>query len=155
MLAEFLRKKGVGPRWPLVIAFGVLGLFLLIVLAFGQATDEDLRFLLIWSVVMLICIFMPQWLSWLSLRNAKKQNDGVVPESVLTFGETIEMHEGNAHFTFEYRKIAQVVRLNHSYVLMLGKRNGIILRTDCFTKGSFAEFKQFLREKRPDLDIPE
>ena len=59
------------------------------------------------------------------------------------------------HITVEYRKIVRVLRLKHSYVLMIGKRNGVMLDPKGFTKGAFEEFKHFLREKRPDLTIPE
>ena len=59
------------------------------------------------------------------------------------------------HIAVEYRKIRRVVHLRHSYVLMIGRRNGVILDPNTFTKGTFAEFKQFFREKRPDLTIPE
>jgi len=89
------------------------------------------------------------------MKNGKKQNDGVAPEVIITFGETIKLHEGMVDITVEYRKIQKVVRLKHSYMLMIGKRNGLMLNPDCFTKGTFEEFKQFLREKRPDLKIPE
>lgn len=65
------------------------------------------------------------------------------------------MFEGTIHITAEYCKIVRVVRLKHSYVLMMGKRNGLILDSNAFTKGTFEEFKQFIREKRPDLNIPE
>ena len=98
---------------------------------------------------------MPQWYTWLTLRNVKKQNDGMQPETIVTFGDIIEMHEGMVHLTIEYRKIKKVIRLKYSYMLMLGKRNGVMLAPDSFTKGTFEEFKQFLREKRPDLVIPE
>ena len=59
------------------------------------------------------------------------------------------------HLTVEYRKICKVVRLKHSYVLMIGKRNGVMLDPNGFTKGNFEDFKRFLQEKRPDLTVPE
>ena len=98
---------------------------------------------------------MPHWVTWGSLRNAKKLNDGIMPETVVTAGDVLELDEGMTHITVEYRKIRRVVHLRHSYVLMIGRRNGVILDPNAFTKGTFAEFKQFLREKRPDLTIPE
>jgi transcriptional regulator with XRE-family HTH domain len=76
-------------------------------------------------------------------------------ETVIAFGETIEIHEGMVHLTIEYRKSVREVRLKHSYMLMLGKHNGVLIDPNGFTKGSFEEFKGFLREKRPDLTIPE
>ena len=57
--------------------------------------------------------------------------------------------------TLDYETIVRVVRLKHSYVLMNSRRTGIMLDTSSFTKGTFEEFKQFIRTKRPDLKIPE
>ena len=73
----------------------------------------------------------------------------------MTFGDTIEMHEGMVHLTIEYRKIVRTIRLKHSYMLMLGKRNGVMLEPNAFTKGSFEEFKQFLRTKCPGILVVE
>ena len=94
-------------------------------------------------------------IAWNALRVSRRNNDGVMPETRITVGETIEMDEGIVHVSLEYRKLRRVMHLKHSYVLMLGRRNGLIIDPNGFTKGTFAEFKQFLREKRPDLDIPE
>ena len=118
--------------------------------------ETDSRTLLIiLGVSMLAVCFLPQFYAWSVMKNGKKQNDGVAPEVIITFGETIKLHEGMVDITVEYRKIQKVVRLKHSYMLMIGKRNGLMLNPDCFTKGTFEEFKKFLREKRPDLKIPE
>ena len=40
-------------------------------------------------------------------------------------------------------------------VLGVHKNMMLFIAVDGFTKGTFSEFKQFLREKRPDLKIPE
>ena len=151
MLAEFARKYSVGPRWPIVIVFWIIYLFVLIPCIVNVESYDELPLLIVLGVIMLAVGFMPHFYTWSVFQNVKKQNDGVQPETIITFGDVIEMHEGMVHLTIEYRKIVRVVRLKHSYMLMLGKRNGIMLRTDCFTKGTFEEFKQFLQAKRPDL----
>ena len=43
----------------------------------------------------------------------------------------------------------------YSYELIKSKNERIVVEPGSFTKGTFAEFKQFLRQKRPDLLIPE
>jgi len=157
MMAEFGRKYAVGPRMPMMIGFWALYLFAAIPACVRpDAFDSGFRWLLvILGITMLAVCFMPQLYARSVMKNTKKQNDGIVPEVIITFGETIKLHEGWVDVTVEYRKIQKVVRLKHSYMLMLGKRNGLMLRPDSFTKGTFEEFKQFLREKRPDLKIPE
>ncbi len=151
MIAEFARKFSVGPKWPIVILFWALYLFLLIPCIAAVELYDKLPLLIVLGISMLAVDFMPHLYAWSALRNGKKQNDDVLPETIVTFGDVIELHEGMVHLTIEYRKITRVIRLKHSYMLMLGKRNGVMLRTDCFTKGTFEEFKQFLKAKRPDL----
>ena len=155
MFTEFARKYAVGPRWPILIASWVLYLFSLTVLIWAGGIGEIGYFLLFLGVFLFLLGFMPQWYSWQTMKNTKKQNDGVIPETVITFGDSIELHEGMVNITVEYRKIVRTVRLKHSYLLMIGKRNGVMLDPDGFTKGSFEDFKQFLREKRPDLKVVE
>ena len=155
MLAEFYRKYSVGPRPVLVCIMVFVYVYFIANSWWNGILLEMLPMLLFMGVIFGSLYFLPDYYVWNNLRNVKKQNDNVLPETVVTFGDTIEMHEGMAHFTIEYRKIQKVVRLKHSYVLLNGKRTGIILCIDGFTKGSFEEFKQFLREKRPDLSIPE
>ena len=157
MMAEFGRKYAVGPKLSRVIAFWVLYIFVLVpVLLAPDQFDSSLRVVLVvLGPVMLAVAFLPQFYAWSAIRNSKKQNDDVLPETLITFGETIELHEGMVHITVEYRKIQRVIHLKHSYMLMIGKRNGVMVAPNGFTKGTFEEFKQFLREKRPDLNIPE
>lgn len=155
MLREFYRKFGSGPRYPTVVMMAVVftGLTLYSVCA-GVLTDV-LPNLVGCGAVFLATFFLPWYIAWKAIRVTKKSNDGAMPEARIAVGETIEMDEGMVHFSLEYRKLLRVVHLKHSYVLMLGKRNGLIIDPNGFTKGTFTEFKQFLREKRPDLKIPE
>lgn len=157
MMAEFGRKYAVGPRMPLLIGFWVLYLLSLIpALVAPENFSENYRgMLLVLGLVMLVNSFLPQIYAATSIRNAKKLNEGIQPETVITFGETIELHEGMIHITVEYRKILRVVHLKHSYLLMIGKRNAVMLDPEGFTCGTFETFKDFLRSKRPDLKIPE
>ncbi len=152
---EFARKYMVGPRLPMLVISWVVyaaffGLYML-----GTTDYEVLPQLIGLGLILLMLAFLPHWYVWMSHRHAKKQNDGVPPETVITFGDTIELHEGMVHITVEYRKIVRIVQLKHSYVLMIGKRNGVMLDPNGFTKGTFEEFKQFLREVRPDLTLPD
>ena len=156
MLREFYRKFGSGPRYPTVVmmAMDFTGLALYSVCA-GVLTDV-LPDLVGCGVVFLAIFFLPWYIAWNTMRASKRSNDGVMPETRITVGEdSINMDEGFIHLCLEYRKFCRVVHLKHSYVLMMGRRNGLMIDPDGFTNGTFAEFKQFLREKRPDLNIPE
>ena len=155
MLAEYARKYGTGPR-PKTVIICLVASAILLIYSYANGIMEDmLPFYIGYVVLASVLFFLPNWYAYSVIRNSKKQNDGVQPETVVSFGETIEMHEGFAHYSIEYRKLVRVIHLKHSYMLMLGKRNGIILNPNSFTKGSFVDFKQFLREKCPGLIIPE
>ena len=154
-LTEFFRKYTRGPRPPMVILCCAIFLFFVIRSWFWGILVEMLPTLAFMAMVFMALYFLPDFYAWSSHRQGKKQNDGAMPETVITFADTIELREGMVHITVEYRKIIRVVHLKHSYVLMIGKRNGVLLDPNGFTKGSFSEFKSFLRQKRPDLKIPE
>ena len=152
--AEFIRKYR-NVRWPVTVAFWFI--FLACVAYLWSVGDyhKMITVLCIGVVCAVLVAIAPDWTAWSVHKQNAKQNGGIRPETVVTFGEIIEMHEGMVHLTIEYHNIQQVVHLKHSYVLMLGKHNGVMIYPNCFTKGTFEEFKQFLREKRPDLTVPE
>ena len=157
MMTEFGRKYAVGPTRPRMALAWIL--FILVgipVLVSPESFTPLLRAVLcILGPILLLSMFLPHLYAHAAIRHVKQQNDGIQPEAIITFGDTIELHEGIIHITVEYRKIIKVVHLKHSYLLMIGKRNGVMLDPNAFTKGTFSEFKKFLREMRPDLNIPE
>ena len=154
-LREFHRKFGSGPRYPTVAVMAVVFAGLTLYSACAGILADMLPDLAVYGAVFLAIFFVPWYIAWNALRVSRRNNDGVMPETRITVGETIEMDEGIVHVSLEYRKLRRVVHLKHSYVLMLGRGNGLMIDPNGFTKGTFAEFKQFLREKRPDLNIPE
>ncbi len=137
MLAEFLRKHMIGPRPPAVVLLVVAFALFVIRAHIYDVFLEMLPMLFFLAVIFTGVYFLPDWYAWMSHRHAKKQNDGVLPETIITFGDHIELREGMVHYTIEYRKLVRVVHLKHSYVLFIGKRNGLMLDPDSFTKGTF------------------
>lgn len=88
------------------------------------------------------------------MKEVVKQNNGQIPECVALFGDVILSNMGEQE-GYDYSRIRKVVALKHSYVVYIDKRVSIPVTRDGFVKGDFASFKAFLREKRPDLKIPE
>ena len=156
MIREFARKYSVGPS-PLASAillpFVALHLLFLFTVDTGRPQDW---YLLLCCGIIIVLQFFPRIYAASLISGMKKQNDGVLPETVVAFGEeNIQMFEGMMHLTIEYRKITKALRLKHSYALFNGKRTAVLIKPDGFTKGSFEEFKTFLREKCPDIKIEE
>ena len=81
--------------------------------------------------------------------------DGEIPPTYIRFGDQIVVEDVDSRFTLEYRKLDKVISLKRGYYLRYAKKSLVALDPNGFTKGTFAEFKQFLREKRPDLNIPD
>ena len=88
------------------------------------------------------------------MKEVIKQNNGEVPECVALFGDVILSNMGEQE-GYSYERIRKVAALKHSYVIYIDKRVSIPVTREGFVKGDFASFKAFLREKRPDLKIPE
>ena len=88
----------------------------------------------------------------LYLKNMKKSSlnlhNGQTPESVLQFTDnSIALKEGKISMEFEYNQIKKIKEYKLIYVLMIGKRQGLILKKDSFSIGTFEEFKKFINEK--------
>ena len=156
MMREFFRKYSVGPRPVISIITGILMLIELPALVVGIILREDVWLLATMYLVLILVQFFPRLFAWASLRNMRKQNDGMIPETKVVFTEeNIQMFEGMVHLTIEYRRITRCVRLKHSYALMTGKRNALLLKPDGFTVGSLEELRTFLGEKCPEIKIAE
>ncbi|MHD0318873.1 YcxB family protein [Fusobacterium sp. THCT1E2] len=86
------------------------------------------------------------------LKNMKKSSlnlhNGQTPESILQFIDSnIALKEGKISMEFEYSQIKKIKEYKLAYVLMIGKRQGLILKKDSFSIGTFEEFKKFINEK--------
>ena len=82
------------------------------------------------------------------LKNALAIHNGVHTESIVRFGEdVITLEEGKIFMEFDYNQIKKIHDLKKLYVLMIGKQNGIIVRKDSFSVGTFHKFKQFIERK--------
>lgn len=117
--------------------------------------DTALLIRLAIGVVILILLWrLPGSTAKAILSEVIKQNGGKNPECVALFGDLILSNMGDQE-GYAYSRIRKVVSLKHSYVIYIDKRVSIPVTRDGFTKGDFESFKAFLREKRPDLKIPE
>ena len=156
LLREFARKYSVGPNPVMTVITAVLVLISSPVLWAGIVHGRDVTMLLIGYLALLLAQCLPRYYAWSVIRNMKKQNDGVLPETRVVFSdENIQMFEGMVHLTIEYRKIRKGVRLKNGYALFNGKRTAVLLKPENFREGSFRDFLGFLREKCPGIKYAE
>ena len=81
--------------------------------------------------------------------------NGTLPVNVIRFGENILIENADSSRTWEYHHLVKVHSFKYSYCLRFADKTVLLLDRSEFTKGTFPEFKEFLRTKRPDLKIPE
>ena len=74
-------------------------------------------------------------------------------EYQIHFGETIKFF-GKETVELFYQQISGVTCLSEGIVLDIAKKRVLYVSNNGFTKGTFEEFKQFLREKCPHVTIP-
>ena len=154
-LVEFARKYRTGPR-PVTLFTGwsVYAAVVILALVFDD-WDRMLVFIVNVGLLLVLGALLPYVTAWRMCHASKKNNEGIMPGTVVQFSDNIQIFEGMVHLTIEYRKVIKVARLKHSYCLFTSKRTAVMIHEDAFTKGTFEEFKQFLREKYPHLPIPE
>ncbi len=153
MLTEYARKAGVGPRPWYWLWMSPLILFCILCTMHPYFTEIRGNGVIILVFIMLLS-YLPEFYAFYAMRKTKKRNGGEIPETIVTFGDRMEIQEGEDFMEVEYGQIKKVKRLKQSYVLMLGWRTGILVDYYGFAEGSYLELVEFLREKRPDLKIP-
>ncbi len=71
------------------------------------------------------------------------------------FGDIIRIEDHTAVMHMDYGQIRQIIVLKRGMFLRYQENAYLAINPNCFARGTFAEFKQFLRQKRPDLKIPD
>ncbi len=99
-------------------------------------------------------IFAPEIYAWRAVCRYRKDTADCGPYRY-TFGDNIVNYQKNKQVIVEYSAITKVEHLKYTYELVLDKNSVVAIDPNRFTKGTFDEFVQFLRTKRPDLQIPE
>lgn len=107
------------------------------------------------AVLLYLCWQMPNSTVRGVVKELARHNGGKLPETTTVFGDKIVTTTMDNSVEYSYDRILSVRSLNHSYLLVVGKRESLPVKRDGFTQGDFESFKQFLHAKRPDLTIPE
>ncbi len=154
MLANRNRKKKLVPY--IIFLLFYIGIFLYAidgVIKFGF--NGAFLFCFVFACVCLVyVIFAPEIYAWRAVRRYRK-DAAIYGPYRYAFGENIVGYQRNMQVIVEYSAIAKVEHLKYTYELVFDKNSVVAIDPNRFTKGSFAEFMQFLRAKRPDLQIPE
>lgn len=150
ILLEYV--KDVHCKYLRIIGF----LFMIVAIFYTYLILFKMRSLQIIMAVLTIFIFVISlrliFFHLIYLKNMKKSSlnlhNGQTPESILQFTDNnIALKEGKVLMEFEYNQIKKIKEYKLAYVLMIGKKQGLILKKDSFSIGTFEEFKKFINEK--------
>lgn len=143
-------------RWMLVILFGFAAPVMAVVMIGSQFVDlASAATLLLALMLSAAFVLLPQACAKLEMHRIRKKYGGAVPTSITWFGSEIATNDGEGKQYFSYSQITNVRMFSDYFAIFVDHFTLLLLSYDGFTKGTFEEFKQFLREKRPDLKIPE
>lgn len=121
--------------------------------------SEDLLEAIIATVLYVLAAFLvtriPLWTARSGYKQKLKYYGGTMPTSITTFGDVIQLQDIDSNLTIPYDKLRKVVFLPDCIALYQGKHRAVGIPNREFTKGSMEELKALLRQKRPDLKIPE
>ena len=150
ILLEYV--KDIHCKYPRIIGF----LFILVAIFYTYLILFNMRSLRFVMAVLTILIFIISlrliFYHLVYLKNMKKSSlnlhNGQTPESILQFTDNnIALKEGKVSMEFEYNQIKKIKEYKLTYILMIGKKQGLILKKDSFSIGTFEEFKKFINEK--------
>ena len=138
----------------LILAVGIFAYIMrtAVVITLLYGVQLTWMMLALFSILYLLYgIFMPEISGYFWVRRFRKGCNSYH----ISFGDNIEIRQDNVLVYWEYTEINQAVRLKYHYELLKDKHLGIMLDPGTLTGGTFEEFTEFLRQKRPDLTIPD
>lgn len=145
MLREYVNKVASRSISLMCVVVFLLGVVLL---ALARVNGDGGEIAVVCMVIAVVVgVLTPRLLLREIHATSDRLNNGKTCETVVRFGEHITMDEGTTSMQFDYSQITKIHDLKHSYVLMLGRQNGILLSKTGFTVGSFEDFQPFIREK--------
>jgi len=147
MLAEYINKvilKDFKIKGIVVLLGGVFLLFMSLMQNDKIWTGVAVASLFI---VVMVLIFTPSMTLKQLKESDKKIHRAKRPQTKVQFGDKIYLSEGTFSLTIEYDQIIKQYDLNHSYALMFGKKNGILVEPGSFVRGNFEDFKEFIKDK--------
>lgn len=110
---------------------------------------------LIYVVLAVWYLLWPHRIARKAYKNMLKFYDGVIPETVVRLADAITLTQGETVTTIPYNKLKQVSILDDCLLLHNEIGGAYIVSNDGFTKGTKQEMLAFLKEKCPQLKLPD
>lgn len=140
--------------WVFYILFAVMGAYSFLAYLGSGIVRSLLLALLIWAT-MVFYILAPRSLAAKRYKKQLNQFDGKIPPFTVRFGEEITYQDGSLQLSFPYAKVKKVEMAREHIFIRDQIGNCMCFPTDSVTKGTVPELLQFLKEKCPNVKIPE
>ena len=150
--AEMQYRIGMKRTWIWISIYTVLGTVCLYNHIRGNGSFFSPLILYAYAVYLLV---MPYYRTSKGLKKQAEFYGGELPENTARFGEIIQIGNAMESKSWEYAHLVGVYSWKYSYGLRFADDMVLVMDRSNFTKGTFEEFKEFLRQKRPDLEIPD
>lgn len=151
LIEEFARKIALKNtrRFALIVAFTGIGLMI-----FTLSMRENIIasvFGIIAILMLTLRLIIPKLLVKKIKKNYKSETGG--GENIFRFGNVIHIEQGESKADLDYDMLGKFTELDKGYVFKIGKLSYIILKKGCFTIGDWNGLKDFIKSKRPDINL--
>lgn len=150
---EMLREYVTRVLCRKIFGIGAVVTLAALVLAILSGAGGDAVFCAVFGVCFGIALLTVLLTPTLTFRQMKTEtlrlHNGQTFETVVQFGQRILLREGDFSLACDYGQIHRIYRLKHSWVLMFGTQNGIMIDPEHFSIGTLEDFEAFLQERCP------
>lgn len=145
MISEFVRKVLCRNTTIIAIVLAILAE----AMAYFTFTNQQIFYTIVFAVLGLALLIMGIMLCPVMIKKYMKAANtpyGRNKQTVIRFYDySFDIQDGSFAMDFDYRKVYRIYDLQYSYVLMFTKGNGIMLKKDGFTLGTFDAFTSFIK----------
>lgn len=142
---------------PTVLFSLILGFVALFTCFFAgeNLKPEEIYYAVICLVLAALVLRLPRIIANRAYRNRLNYYGDDIPELTARFGNELVLEDSDSLHTFPYEKITRVYFIEENLVIVVVKDRAVCIPVREFTRGSMSELKQFLREKCPNVKIPD
>lgn len=137
-------------RWGYIV--GVAGLLMSIVF-FKDGNNFKAGTMMVAGMMSLAVAIFTVPLSVRDLLTQEKKLTGDEDKVMLRFlDDAVELHQGKAHLSVEYRHVIRVAETKNLYILQIGKRNGVYIPKEAIEEKDRDEFYALLEKIRAQTE---
>lgn len=137
-------------RWGYIV--GVAGLLMSIVF-FKDGDNFKAGTMMVAGMMSLAVAIFTVPLSVRDLMTQEKKLTDDENKVMLRFlDDTVELHQGKAHLSVEYRHVIRVAETKNLYILQIGKRNGVYIPKEAIEEKDRDEFYALLEKLRAQTE---